>query len=131
MTSLLKKPSPSPPTISAAVHTCCKCNLCTGRSLSPKQRNHRAKENDLEDLVYSLVMLIIEGRAFNTSHNEGVHANFLVENLTKKVMKINQAAQGLCDSKFLAPSNKSTDQIRPYLETNCHECSNSENMQVS
>ncbi len=107
----------------------CQCNFCMLKSF-----NHSLKPNnvdlsefigqDLEELVYSVVLLIVEGRTFTQVDKESQHANIIINSLLNKVnpMIKKNPVRISNDSQL-----KSSDQ--PVMHTQ-HSCSNKNNIQV-
>lgn len=92
-------------------------------------------DKDLDELIYSLIMLIVEGRTFNdvSTRADSLHAKPLINNLIKKVLYLNQMAtvtsKAVTDSKYLIPV-KMAPGIGASTQSE-HVCSNPVNTQVS
>ncbi len=110
MTSILKKHTPSPPGESAdSMPATCECRLCIVRLPSEPINKpltlvdcmyDQKTDTDLEDLIYSLAMLIIEGRYVTSGESYQDHANFVIEDLLIKASSLNQISMG-SDPKFV------------------------------
>lgn len=94
-------------------------------------------DKDLDELIYSLILLIVEGRTFNddSTRADSLHAKPIIKNLIKKVLCLNQmamatvASKAVTDSKYLIPVK-----MAPGIEASTqseHVCSNRVNTQVS
>jgi len=132
MTSILKKNTPSPPSdLTDLTQTACECNLCNER-LSNEIINKSSSslvesvyednaETDLEDLIFGLVMLIVEGRDVSRSEIYQDHANFIIENLLVKAVSLNQIAMA-GDSKFVVPRARRISQHICFNQSNIKVC---------
>jgi len=65
-----------------------------------------AAVTDLEDLVYSLIMLIIEGRQFEGTNS---HANFMIESLMMRALELNRMAQGGCENRQVSVGQRAKE----------------------
>ena len=107
----------------------CQCNSCVLKSLSPKPNGDDLSEflgKDLEELVYSVVLLIIEGRTFTQADKdkESLHSNLAINSLLNKV---NQTIKKNTFRISNASQLKSSHQ--PVMR-NLHSCLNQSNIQV-
>lgn len=117
MTTVLKKSSSSSRPKDSSIQvadTNCECLVCVNRPVSPKLRNLNTeylenKGNDSENLIYSLIMLIIEGRTIRTSQIESIHDNLIIDKLLRKAINLNQI-EGKNSSalKYSTPVSKSS-----------------------
>ena len=102
-------------------------------------------DKDLDELIFCIMMLVVEGRSSNGSkfqHGESIHAKPLIDNLIKKVLCLNQmaaagtsAAKVVSDARYLVPSKLTNVSLQQQLDCHGtqteHVCSNRLNTQVS
>lgn len=122
-TSKSKSPSTKSPDNCNSLMT----TLVSSSSSRPAE-NCDNMDKDLDDLVYSLIMLIVEGRTFSNANGsrsgESLHAKPLIDSLIKKVLCLNQMAMANIPGDS-GSSKAVTDQKYPAE----HVCSNRHNTQ--